>query len=46
MPGIDFDELKDQLKELGLDNQLIELDLLSDKLVSAEGKVFDLLCDT
>lgn len=46
MPGIDFDELKDQLKELGLDNQLIELDLLRDKLVSAEGKVFDLLCDT
>ena len=46
MPGIDFEELKDQLKELGLDNQLIELDLLRDKLVSAEGNVCDLLCET
>lgn len=45
MPSIDFEELKDQLKELGLDNQLIELDILSDKLVSAKGEVFDLLCE-
>ena len=46
MPGIDFEELKNQLKELGLEDQLIELDILRDKLVSAEGKVFDLLCET
>lgn len=46
MPGIDFEELKDQLKELGLDNQLIELDILRDKLVSAKGEVLDLLCET
>lgn len=46
MPGIDFEELKNQLKELGLEDQLIELDILRDKLVSAEGKVFDLLYET
>lgn len=46
MPGIDFEELKSQLKELGLEDQFNELDILRDKLVSAERKVFDLLCET